>query len=55
MSFMVDLRIDIRTKEMLNITPCKLAPLCLTEKGVPQGGVLSTTLFTSKCIILQNA
>ena len=23
MSFMVDLRIDIRTKEMLNITPCK--------------------------------
>ena len=23
MLFMVDLRIDIRTKEMLNITPCK--------------------------------
>ena len=23
MSFMVDLRIDIKTKEMLNITPCK--------------------------------
>ena len=23
MSFMVDLRIDIGTKEMLNITPCK--------------------------------
>ena len=22
MSFMVDLRIDIKTKEMLNITPC---------------------------------
>ena len=22
MSFMVDLRIDIRTEEMLNITPC---------------------------------
>ena len=23
---MVDLRIDIRTKEMLNITPCKVNP-----------------------------
>ena len=23
MSFMVDLRVDIRTKKMLNITPCK--------------------------------
>ena len=23
MAFMVDLRFDIRTKEMLNITPCK--------------------------------
>ena len=28
MSFMVDLRIDIRTKEMFNITPCKKCFLC---------------------------
>ena len=30
----------------------ELVPLCLTEKGVPQGGVLSTTLFYIKIIYI---
>ena len=37
MSFMVDLKIDIRTKEMLNITPCKVIELyfdCKLSKGL---------------------
>ena len=29
MSFMVDLKIDTRTKEMLNVTPCKRTALYL--------------------------
>ena len=35
MSFMVDLRIGIRTKEMLNITPCKESCfICLFNRKV---------------------